>query len=80
MLVLPNQEAWQFSAHPAEARVEDSVFLAASDGMRRTEQIVLVFRPGETPAVRWRFERLGRSPDPGPPEADPAPEPVPEQP
>ncbi|WP_414472724.1 heparinase II/III family protein [Microvirga sp. M2] len=67
MLVLPNQEAWQFTALPLEASVEDSVFLAAPDGMRRTEQIVLGIRPGETPSVRWRFERLARTFNPGQP-------------
>jgi uncharacterized heparinase superfamily protein len=73
MLVLPNREAWQFSAAPAEAFVEDSVFLAAPDGMRRTEQIVLSIRPSETQAVRWRFERLARSFTPGQP-MEPGPE------
>jgi uncharacterized heparinase superfamily protein len=61
MLVLPNREAWQFSAIPTEADIEDSVFLATADGMRRTEQIVLTVRPSETPSVRWRFERLART-------------------
>ncbi len=67
MLVLPNQEAWQFTAIPTEASLEDSVFLAAPDGMRRTEQIVLTIRPGETPSVRWRFERLARTFNPNQP-------------
>ena len=67
MLVLPNQEAWQFTSIPVGASVEDSVFLAAPDGMRRTEQIVLSFRPGETPSIRWRFERLARSFNPSQP-------------
>lgn len=67
MLVLPNQEAWQFTAIPSEAAVEDSVFLAAPDGMRRTEQIVLSIRPSETPSVRWRFERLARTYNPAQP-------------
>jgi uncharacterized heparinase superfamily protein len=66
MLVLPNREAWQFSVAPTEAFVEDSIFLASSDGMRRTEQIVLAFRPGETPTLRWRFERLARTFNPEP--------------
>jgi uncharacterized heparinase superfamily protein len=72
MLVLPNREAWQFTVSPGEAYVEDSAFLAASDGMRRTEQIVLAVRPSETPSVRWRFERLARtfSPQASPPEPD----------
>ncbi len=68
MLVLPNREAWQFSAAPIEAEIEDSVFLATADGMRRTEQIVLAVRPSETPTVRWRFERLARTFNPEQPQ------------
>jgi uncharacterized heparinase superfamily protein len=68
MLVLPNREAWQFSALPVEAHLEDSVFLATPDGMRRTEQIVLAIRPSEMPSVRWRFERLARTFDPNQPQ------------
>ena len=68
MLVLPNREAWQFSAVPIEAEIEDSVFLATADGLRRTEQIVLTVRPSETPTVRWRFERLARTFEPGQPQ------------
>ena len=45
MLVLPNREAWQFTASPGDAYVEDSIFLATPDGMRRTEQIVLALKP-----------------------------------
>jgi uncharacterized heparinase superfamily protein len=73
MLVLPNREAWQFSAVPVEAELEDSVFLATAEGMRRTEQIVLTVRPSETPTVRWRFERLARTFSPDHPQ-DQAPE------
>ncbi|MBJ6126546.1 heparinase II/III domain-containing protein [Microvirga splendida] len=68
MLVLPNREAWQFSALPVEAEIEDSVFLATADGMRRTEQIVLTVRPSETPTIRWRFERLARTFEPNQPQ------------
>jgi uncharacterized heparinase superfamily protein len=74
MLVLPNREAWQFTVSPGEAYVEDSAFLATSEGMRRTEQIVLALRPSETPSVRWRFERLARSFNPPPPQAEAGPE------
>ena len=66
MLVLPNREAWQFTASPGDAFVEDSIFLATPDGMRRTEQIVLALKPHETPSVRWRFERLARTFNPEP--------------
>lgn len=71
MILLPNREAWQFSTASAEAFVEDSVFLATPDGMRRTEQIVLIVRPGETPSLRWRFDRLARMPSSGQPDEPP---------
>jgi uncharacterized heparinase superfamily protein len=61
MLVLPNREAWQFETSLPEAWLEDSVYFAASDGPRRTEQIVLKVPLSETASVRWRFERLARA-------------------
>jgi uncharacterized heparinase superfamily protein len=63
MLILPNREAWQFEADPGVAQLEDSAFFSATDGTRRTEQIVLIVKPAETPSVRWRFERLTRAPE-----------------
>jgi uncharacterized heparinase superfamily protein len=57
VLVLPNGEAWRFDAG-SEARLEESVFFAASDGARRTQQIVLAVEAGQASAVPWRFERL----------------------
>lgn len=58
MLVLPDGETWQFSAHGRALVLEESVFLAATDGARKTEQIVLSFDPKKESAVDWRFERL----------------------
>jgi uncharacterized heparinase superfamily protein len=67
MLLLPNGEAWQFEAEGIEPALEDSVYFAATEGARRTEQIVLSFRTGERPSVRWRFARI---PSGGPREWD----------
>jgi uncharacterized heparinase superfamily protein len=63
MLILPNHEAWQFRAAPAEPQIADSVFFAATEGPRRTEQILLKLRPAAARSVRWRFERLDRAPE-----------------
>jgi uncharacterized heparinase superfamily protein len=63
LLVLPGREAWQFTAD-AEAALDESVFFAASEGTRRTEQIVLALDTAATPRVRWRFERLPRTHEP----------------
>lgn len=61
-LLPPNREVWRFDASAHEARLEESVFFAATDGTRRTEQIVLTVKLGVTPTVRWRFERLAKAP------------------
>lgn len=58
MLVLPDGETWQFSAQGRALALEESVFLAATDGARKTEQIVLAFDPGKESALGWRFERI----------------------
>jgi len=73
MLVLPNREAWQFEIDRGELQLEDSVFFSAQEGARRTEQIVLVLKPAETPGVRWRFERLDRAPETAAREPEAAP-------
>jgi uncharacterized heparinase superfamily protein len=58
VILLPNREAWQFRAEGVEPALEESVFFAASEGLRRAEQIVLSFDAGTAPRVSWRFERL----------------------
>jgi uncharacterized heparinase superfamily protein len=63
VLLLPNREAWHFEVAPGTAAVEDSIFFSATDGARRTEQIVVAVKPAEVPSVKWRFERLARAPE-----------------
>lgn len=58
MLVLPNRETWQFLAEGHVASLEESIFLAATDGARRSEQIVVPFDAKDGQPVCWRFERL----------------------
>ena len=41
MLVLPNRDVWTFEALDDQVELEDSVFLAGTDGPRRTAQIVI---------------------------------------
>jgi uncharacterized heparinase superfamily protein len=61
MLMLPNGETWQFEVDPAAARIEESLFFAAPDGARRTEQIVVAVNLAAARHVRWRFSRLVRA-------------------
>ncbi|MDJ1159771.1 heparinase II/III family protein [Chelatococcus sp. SYSU_G07232] len=60
MLLLPDGEAWSFESDDVAPTLEESVFFAAPDGTRHTEQIVLTVDPATTHTVRWRFRRLGR--------------------
>ncbi len=62
MLVLPNREVWTFEAAEDRVDLEDSVFLAATDGPRRTTQIVIRQQLRDADRIRWSFIRSTRSP------------------
>jgi uncharacterized heparinase superfamily protein len=61
MLLLPDGEAWAFEAQAATIALEESVYFAAADGARRTEQIVVTLDIAETASIAWRLSRLGRT-------------------
>jgi len=56
LLVLP-QQSWLFSAPDARVTVEESVFLSATDGPRRTSQIVIAGEIKKAPRVVWTLLR-----------------------
>jgi len=62
LLGLVNGESWQFvletRGEGLEARLDDSLYLSATDGARKSRQIVVAFDTGATPKLAWRFERL----------------------
>ncbi|HET9714822.1 MAG TPA: heparinase II/III family protein [Pseudolabrys sp.] len=55
ILLLNDRELWTFATMGEDVEIEESVFLAGSDGPRRTVQIVIYGRIGEQNAVRWSF-------------------------
>ena len=55
MLMLPNRDVWTFDAHEDRVELEESVFLAGSDGPRRTVQIVIHGHARQVPRVHWTF-------------------------
>jgi uncharacterized heparinase superfamily protein len=59
VILLPNREAWQFRAE-VDPALEESIFFSGSEGLRRTEQIVLSLDACATDRVKWSFERLSR--------------------
>jgi uncharacterized heparinase superfamily protein len=61
MLVLPNRDVWTFEALDDRVELEDSVFLAGTDGPRRTVQIVIAQNARQAASVRWCFVRSSAS-------------------
>jgi uncharacterized heparinase superfamily protein len=53
ILLLPDKELWSFSTYGETVELEESVYLAGTDGPRRTVQIVIYGKVSEKPAVRW---------------------------
>jgi uncharacterized heparinase superfamily protein len=54
LLVLPNRDVWTFEAPHDKVDLEDSVFLAGSDGPSSSSQIV-IRQQQDYPSVRWSF-------------------------
>jgi uncharacterized heparinase superfamily protein len=55
MLLTPNKEVWTFSAPEDRVDIEESVYLAAPDGPRRSAQIVVYGRARKVMRVQWSF-------------------------
>ena len=57
MLMTANKEVWTFTAPDVRVDLEDSVYLAGTDGPRRTVQLVIRGHAGNTPRVLWTFQQ-----------------------
>lgn len=53
ILLLPDKEVWTFATFADAVQIEESVFLSATEGPRRTVQIVIYGHARSTPTVRW---------------------------
>jgi uncharacterized heparinase superfamily protein len=53
---MPNKEVWTFSAHQDRVDVEDSVYLAGSEGPRRTFQLVIRGHARTAARVQWLLQ------------------------
>ncbi|HZD90146.1 MAG TPA: heparinase II/III family protein [Pseudolabrys sp.] len=73
ILLLPDREVWTFNTFGDQVQLEESVFLSASDGPRRTTQIVIYGHARERGKVRWCFRHS--PPASGGSRADPEAEP-----
>lgn len=61
-LTLSNGEIWLFEVPGMRLSLEESLFLAAADGRRRSEQLVVDFDVIGQHQVHWRFRRLALPP------------------
>jgi uncharacterized heparinase superfamily protein len=64
LMMMPNREAWTFSAGEGRVQLEDSVYLSANEGPRRTAQIVIHGEARSAPRVTWRFQQSTPAPAP----------------
>jgi uncharacterized heparinase superfamily protein len=55
ILLLPDREVWTFATMGNAVEIEESVFLAGTDGPRRAVQIVIYGHAREHAKVRWSF-------------------------
>jgi uncharacterized heparinase superfamily protein len=55
MLLMPNKDVWTFSAFEDRIDIEESVYLAGTDGPRRSVQIVIYGRARKVMRVQWSF-------------------------
>jgi uncharacterized heparinase superfamily protein len=65
MLLMANKEVWSFTAYEDRVEIEESVYLAANDGPRRTMQIVVYGRARKVLRVQWTFGLAQAAPSPG---------------
>jgi uncharacterized heparinase superfamily protein len=58
MLMTPNKEVWTFNTREDQVDLEDSVYLAGSEGPRRTVQMVIRGRARSASRVSWSFQQV----------------------
>jgi uncharacterized heparinase superfamily protein len=73
ILVLPDKDVWTFATFADAVQLEESVFLSATEGPRRTVQIVVYGHARGEPTVRWSLRHT--PPAPGETRAERADEP-----
>jgi uncharacterized heparinase superfamily protein len=61
LLALPDRDVWTFNAYEDNVEIEESVYLAGSDGPRRTVQIVIYGHARTQPTIQWSFTHTPRA-------------------
>ncbi len=60
LLILPGRESWVFTAPNMHVELEESIFLSASEGPRRTSQIVIADNARAVSRAIWTFARADK--------------------
>ena len=58
VLILPDDARWLFRASGLPIALEESIFLGGREGPRQSEQLVMIAKLREIPALIWTLERL----------------------
>jgi uncharacterized heparinase superfamily protein len=61
LLTLPDRDVWTFDAYEDRVDIEESVYLAGTDGPRRTVQIVVYGHARSQSRVLWSFQHTPRA-------------------
>jgi uncharacterized heparinase superfamily protein len=61
MLTLPDRQVWTFDAEEDPVEIEESVYLAGTDGPRRTVQIVIYGHARTKAKVQWSLTQTPRA-------------------
>jgi uncharacterized heparinase superfamily protein len=56
-LTLPNRSTWEFEAGGMVLAVEETIFFASTEGLRRSEQIVVAANTGAHARIAWSFRK-----------------------
>jgi len=62
MLMTPSKEVWTFTAPQDRVELEDGVYLANTEGPRRTTQMVIYGNAREVERVLWNFQQTTAAP------------------
>jgi uncharacterized heparinase superfamily protein len=56
-LTLPNRSVWEFDASGMALAVEETIFFASTEGLRRSEQIVVAANTGVQARIAWSIRK-----------------------
>jgi uncharacterized heparinase superfamily protein len=74
ILMLPDRDVWTFATLADAVQIEESVFLSAREGPRRTVQIVISGHARANPVVRWSLRHTPPAPTATRPDPEAEPE------